>query len=218
MVDRNTRITRPDMPDGRKSDSMRSSNKSRSRNKNSNRNRGVGNVVNRVFDSAGPEGRVRGTPQQIIEKYQTLARDAQLSGDRVATESFQQHAEHYIRLLNEAQREMAERQEQQQQQQQKARQQREDQDGNDQNNDRGDKPRSNSRPNGDSGQNGARKTERPAMDAMDVSEDDEAPALVETPESGAPKRPRTRTRRPAAELTESKEASPQDEGQPFPQA
>lgn len=89
---------------------MRSSNKSRSRNKNSNRSRGVGNVVNRVFDSAGPEGKVRGTPQQIIEKYQTLARDAQLSGDRVAAENFQQHAEHYTRLLNDAQREQAERQ------------------------------------------------------------------------------------------------------------
>lgn len=88
---------------------MRSSNKSRSRNKN-NRNRSVGNVVNRVFDSSGPEGKVRGTPQQIIEKYQTLAHDAQLSNDPVAAENFQQHAEHYTRMLNEAQREMAERQ------------------------------------------------------------------------------------------------------------
>ncbi|MHA3978578.1 DUF4167 domain-containing protein [Halovulum sp. GXIMD14794] len=89
---------------------MRSSNKSRSRSKNNNRSRGVGNVVNRVFDSAGPEGKVRGTPQQIIEKYQTLARDAQLSGDRVAAENFQQHSEHYTRMLNDAQREQAERQ------------------------------------------------------------------------------------------------------------
>ncbi|MEC7257215.1 MAG: DUF4167 domain-containing protein, partial [Pseudomonadota bacterium] len=56
---------------------MRSS-KSRSRSK-SNRNRpnSGGNVVNRVFDSSGPEGKVRGTPQQIIEKYNQLARDAQ---------------------------------------------------------------------------------------------------------------------------------------------
>ncbi|MEM9268811.1 MAG: DUF4167 domain-containing protein, partial [Pseudomonadota bacterium] len=81
---------------------MRSSNKSRSRNKNNNRNRNVGNIINRVFDSAGPEGKVRGTPQQIIEKYQTLARDAQLSGDRVAAENFQQHSEHYARMLAEA--------------------------------------------------------------------------------------------------------------------
>uniref|UniRef100_UPI0018EED980 DUF4167 domain-containing protein n=1 Tax=Paracoccus binzhouensis TaxID=2796149 RepID=UPI0018EED980 len=92
---------------------MRSS-KSRSRNK-SNRQRSLGNIVNRVFDSSGPEGKVRGTPQQIIEKYLTLARDAQLSNDRVAEQSFLQHAEHYTRLLGEAQREQAERQSQQHQ-------------------------------------------------------------------------------------------------------
>ncbi len=66
----------------------------------------MGNIVNRVFDSSGPEGKVRGTPAQIIEKYQFLARDAQLSNDRVAAEAFQQHAEHYTRMLSEATREM----------------------------------------------------------------------------------------------------------------
>lgn len=94
---------------------MRSS-KSRSRNK-SNRQRTLVNVVNRVFDSSGPEGKVRGTPQQIIEKYTALARDAQLSNDRVAEQSFMQHAEHYTRMLGEALREQAERQQHQPQQQ-----------------------------------------------------------------------------------------------------
>jgi hypothetical protein len=93
---------------------MRSS-KSRSRS-NKNRNRPAGNIVNRVFDSSGPEGKVRGTPQQIIDKYNQLARDAQLAGDRVATENFQQHAEHYLRMLGEAQREQDQRREQQEQQ------------------------------------------------------------------------------------------------------
>ena len=88
---------------------MRSS-KSRSRSK-SNRPRTIGNIVNRVFDSSGPEGKVRGTPQQIIEKYLILARDAQLSNDRVAAENFLQHAEHYTRMLGEAQRELAAEQE-----------------------------------------------------------------------------------------------------------
>ena len=88
--------------------------KSRSRSKqNRNNNRSVGNVLNRVFDSSGPEGKVRGTPQQIIEKYNQLARDAQLSNDRVATENFQQHAEHYLRLLARAQKEQEARREQQ---------------------------------------------------------------------------------------------------------
>ncbi|MCC5988791.1 MAG: DUF4167 domain-containing protein [Pararhodobacter sp.] len=84
---------------------MRSPSK-RSRSK-SNRPKPIGNIVNRVFESSGPEGKVRGTPQQIIDKYLALARDAQLSGDRVASENFLQHAEHYTRMLNEAQREMA---------------------------------------------------------------------------------------------------------------
>ena len=89
---------------------MRSS-KSRQRAK-PNRPRTLGNIINRVFDSSGPEGKVRGTPQQIIEKYQFLARDAQLSNDRVAAENFMQHAEHYTRMLAEAAREMAAEQEQ----------------------------------------------------------------------------------------------------------
>jgi hypothetical protein len=93
---------------------MRSS-KKRSRS-NQNRPRTLGNIINRVFDSSGPEGKVRGTPQQIIEKYQMLARDAQLSNDRVSAENFLQHAEHYTRMLAEATREMAAEQEARQQQ------------------------------------------------------------------------------------------------------
>ena len=84
---------------------MRTS-KSRSRGKRTNNNRSTGNIMNRVFDSSGPEGKVRGTPQQIIEKYSQLHRDAQLSNDLVAAENFQQHAEHYARMLTEAQREL----------------------------------------------------------------------------------------------------------------
>jgi hypothetical protein len=62
-----------------------------------------------VFDSAGPEGKVRGTPQQIIDKYQSLAHDATLAGDRVGAENFRQHSEHYSRMLTDAQREINER-------------------------------------------------------------------------------------------------------------
>ena len=92
---------------------MRSRNKNQNQNQNQNQNRRpTTSVINRVFDSSGPEGKVRGTPQQIIEKYQMLARDAQLSGDRVAAENFQQHSEHYARLLGEAMREQSERQKQ----------------------------------------------------------------------------------------------------------
>ena len=88
---------------------MRSSGKSRNKNRNNGRRPNPGNVINRVFDSAGPEGKVRGTPQQIIDKYQSLAHDSQLSGDRVSAENFQQHSEHYARLLSEAQKAIAEK-------------------------------------------------------------------------------------------------------------
>lgn len=94
---------------------MRSS-KSRSRNKNRNNRPSGGNIINRVFDSSGPDGKVRGTPQQIIEKYNQLHRDAQLANDRVNAENFAQHAEHYTRLLAEAQREIEQRREEQEQQ------------------------------------------------------------------------------------------------------
>jgi hypothetical protein len=55
---------------------------------------------NHVFDSSGPEMRVRGTAQQLYEKYQQLARDASSSGDRVTGEAYYQHAEHYFRIIN----------------------------------------------------------------------------------------------------------------------
>ena len=93
------------------------STRSRGRSKNNrNRQNQGGNVVNRVFDSSGPEGKVRGTPQQVIEKYNQLARDATLANDRVAAENFQQHAEHYLRLLASAQKEMDAKREEQERQ------------------------------------------------------------------------------------------------------
>lgn len=59
------------------------------------------NRINHVFESNGPDGRIRGTAQQIVEKYSTLARDAASSGDKVLSLNYLQHAEHYQRLLNE---------------------------------------------------------------------------------------------------------------------
>ena len=81
---------------------MRQSQKgNRARNKNGRKPSGPS--INRVYESSGPEGKVRGTPQQIIEKYQSLARDKATAGDRVLAESFLQHAEHYMRILTAAQ-------------------------------------------------------------------------------------------------------------------
>ncbi|MGH7069453.1 MAG: DUF4167 domain-containing protein, partial [Acetobacteraceae bacterium] len=66
------------------------------------RNHGGGIPLNRnhVFDSNGPDLRLRGTAQQLFEKYLQLGRDATSGGDRVMAESFFQHAEHYFRIMN----------------------------------------------------------------------------------------------------------------------
>ncbi|MSO75192.1 MAG: DUF4167 domain-containing protein [Alphaproteobacteria bacterium] len=54
---------------------------------------------NSTFESSGPEGKIRGSAYQVIDRYQALARDALLAGDRVAAENYFQHAEHYHRVL-----------------------------------------------------------------------------------------------------------------------
>lgn len=58
---------------------------------------------NRALDSNGPDVRIRGTAQQIYDKYLALARDASSSGDRVKAENYLQHAEHYFRVLRATQ-------------------------------------------------------------------------------------------------------------------
>ena len=57
----------------------------------------------------GPQGggnrqdnRQRGNAAQLLEKYKSMARDAQLSGDRVQTEYYLQFADHYFRVLSES--------------------------------------------------------------------------------------------------------------------
>jgi hypothetical protein len=55
---------------------------------------------NQTFDSNGPEVRVRGTAQQVFERYVALAREAASTGDRIAAENLYQHAEHYFRISN----------------------------------------------------------------------------------------------------------------------
>jgi hypothetical protein len=67
------------------------------------RNRKSQNPMTRVFESNGPDVKIRGTPSHIAEKYLQLARDAQASGDPVAAENYFQHAEHFFRLIAAAQ-------------------------------------------------------------------------------------------------------------------
>lgn len=59
---------------------------------------------NKHYESNGPDVRIRGSAQQILEKYLQYARDAQTSGDRVKAEGLFQHAEHYARIVAEFER------------------------------------------------------------------------------------------------------------------
>ena len=156
------------------STSMRSS-KSRSRNKNRNNRPSGGNIINRVFDSSGPDGKVRGTPQQIIEKYNQLHRDAQLSGDRVNAENFAQHAEHYTRMLAEAQREVDAKREEMEEQNRQRQAERD--------RERNDRLRAQEAASNDPG-----SMDQPSVDMDDDNSEDSG--LVETPEEKPAPRPR----------------------------
>jgi len=61
------------------------------------------NPLTRVYESNGPDVKIRGTASHIAEKYIQLARDAAGSGDPIAAENYYQHAEHYFRLIAAAQ-------------------------------------------------------------------------------------------------------------------
>lgn len=87
-------------------------------NRQSGRRRGRGGN-NRPQNNGGGRGsdpqnridnRTRGNAAQLLEKYKGLARDAQMAGDRVNTEYYLQFADHYFRVLADAQ---ARREEQQ---------------------------------------------------------------------------------------------------------
>ncbi|WP_273789473.1 DUF4167 domain-containing protein [Bartonella sp. ML70XJBT] len=68
-------------------------------NGNNNNNRRGPNPLSRNYESSGPDVKIRGNAQQIADKYISLARDAQGAGDRVMSENYLQHAEHYLRII-----------------------------------------------------------------------------------------------------------------------
>jgi Domain of unknown function (DUF4167) len=87
---------------------MRGRNRNNNNNNNNNshhhHNRGHHhNPLTRVYESNGPDVKIRGTAHHIAEKYLQLARDATSVGDHVTAEAHHQHAEHYLRLIAAAQ-------------------------------------------------------------------------------------------------------------------
>lgn len=74
--------------------------RSRGRNRRSGGNpQNAFNNPNRHFESVGPDVKIRGSAQQVLEKYLQYARDAQTSGDRILSEAYFQFAEHYQRIV-----------------------------------------------------------------------------------------------------------------------
>ncbi len=59
-----------------------------------------GSPRSQSFDSNGPDIKVRGNAQQVVDKYQALAREASTAGNPVMAENYYQHAEHYFRVLH----------------------------------------------------------------------------------------------------------------------
>ena len=90
------------MRNGQNNKRMRNRNNNNNGNNNNNNRRGQ-NPMTRVFESNGPDIKIRGTASHVAEKYVQLARDARSSGDPVAAENYYQHAEHYFRLIAAAQ-------------------------------------------------------------------------------------------------------------------
>jgi hypothetical protein len=82
---------------------MRNGQNKRMRGRGNQHHRKSQNPMSRVYESNGPDVKIRGTPSHIAEKYVQLARDAQSSGDPIAAENYYQHAEHYNRLIAAAQ-------------------------------------------------------------------------------------------------------------------
>ena len=95
------------MRNGQNNKRMRNRNNNSNNNNNNsssnNNNRRGQNPMTRVFESNGPDIKIRGTASHVAEKYVQLARDARSSGDPVAAENYYQHAEHYFRLIAAAQ-------------------------------------------------------------------------------------------------------------------
>src|SRR3954469_4519908 len=102
------------MRNGQNNKRMRNrNNNNNSNNNNNNNNRRGQNPMTRIFESNGPDIKIRGTASHVAEKYVQLARDARSSGDPVAAENYYQHAEHYFRLIAAAQEQFRQNQPQQ---------------------------------------------------------------------------------------------------------
>lgn len=110
---REENLMRPQQQNRRMRGRNNNNNSSNNNNNNNSSNRKGPNPLTRNYESNGPDVKIRGSAQQIAEKYATLARDAHSSGDRVMAENYLQHAEHYNRIIAAAMAQMPIQQQQQ---------------------------------------------------------------------------------------------------------
>lgn len=57
--------------------------------------------LNSVLESHNFQGKIKGTPQQLVDKYTSMGKESFRDGDAIAGEKFFQYAEHYRRLVLE---------------------------------------------------------------------------------------------------------------------
>ena len=66
-----------------------------------------GSETVRLGSNSFSNGRVRNNlnaqynPEKLVEKYNTLAKEALTSGDKILSETYFQHADHFMRILKE---------------------------------------------------------------------------------------------------------------------
>ena len=188
-------------------------NRQRGRGNGGNNNRRNQNPLTRSYESNGPDVKVRGSAQQVADKYAQLARDAMSAGDRVMAENYLQHAEHYNRIIVTAMAQQAE--------QQRNREERDDRDRSNRfdHQQEGDDPRGRQDERGGDDRPSRRRRRRDD-DQRDEQTAENADANVDASEAPQPDvdapseapRPRRRTR--TVELAEGEEAAPRRSRRP----
>ena len=69
--------------------------------------RGNGNEQTRIGAASFSNGRGRNNfkshhnPKQLVDKYNSLAKEALSSGDQILSENYYQHADHYARMVED---------------------------------------------------------------------------------------------------------------------
>ena len=87
----------------------------RHQNERSNFSRGNGNNQARLRSNSFSNGQTRNkfrptlSAEKLLEKYSTLAKEAMSSGDKTLSENYLQHADHFMRIIEDKNRNQSQR-------------------------------------------------------------------------------------------------------------